>query len=79
MGYTNTGSNVQFLASEGLNEYFSELQKECFDNLDNGGNGAGNKLVNTAKAFGVFKIAVTPADLECFNTTWRGDTSDVRQ
>ena len=74
MSNTNTGSNEQSLASEELNEYPAGIQKEFFDNLDNGGNGAGNKLVNTAKAFGVFKIAVTPADLECVNAAWRGNT-----
>jgi hypothetical protein len=75
---SNTHPNTQFSASgDELNEYFTGIQGECFDNLDSGGDGAGNKLLNTAKPFTVFKIEVTEVDLECFNAAWRRDTSDA--
>lgn len=47
-----------------LNTYFSEILEECLSDLDNGGDGAGSKLKNTANPFEVFNILVTPQDVK---------------
>jgi hypothetical protein len=60
----STNSSTQQSKTGTLNPYFDEIQKECLADLENGGDGAGSKLKNTAKPFEVFKIVVTPQDVK---------------
>jgi len=60
----STNSSTQQSETGTLNSYFDEIQKECLTDLENGGDGAGSKLKNTAKPFVVFKIVVSPQDVK---------------